>query len=220
MRVGIVDNDSIVRRMLRSVLMKDPRIVVSWDVSSGEEAFALCKDTDGQQDSAEIVLVDMVMPQWNGAKTIQMLTSLANPPICIVFSALGDIDQVRSAFQAGARGYLFKDDKTDVVAELLEKALAGQIVFSPSCSQTVAQMLAASTPVPIDPLPEAKRILTPSEVRILSLVADSYSNNEIAKEIGISVETVKTHLKAIIAKLTVANRAGAVAEGFRLGLIK
>lgn len=222
MYVGLVDNDAMALSALRALLDKESEIEVIWDVADGFSAVAECENPSSDRPNVDVVLVDMDMPELDGAETIQRIQNLENPPKCVVFSVLDSFEQVKSAFQAGATGYLFKDDNPSFIAKALKRAYSGEMVFSAGCSKELIHLLiSVDHPKTISGRKQkkGKPLLTARETQILNFVADSYSNDEIARKVGISVETVKTHIKAVIAKLGALNRAGAVAEGFRRGIL-
>lgn len=223
MRIGLADDDSLSRNALAEILRKDPTVEIAWSVADGEEAVAACANS-GEEGSAErgatpvdVVLMDLNMRKMDGITAIRRILALPHPPRLVVLSSYATLDKIREAFRAGAVGYLAKDDDPALIVDSLRRVLAGELVFSPTCSLQMVEDLKRESPIRAA-APE-RNPLTPREQQVLGLIADSMSNQEIAKAMGLGLETIKGYVKSIIAKCGVQDRAGAVAYGLRHGLI-
>nr|WP_249290403.1 response regulator transcription factor [Mobiluncus mulieris] len=217
MRIGLVDDDGMVRRLLVDTLAREPDIDIVWDVDSGEAALEASKS-----DPVEILLLDLQMPGMDGIETITEFQRRDEPPLIVVVSALTTLDKVRAAFRAGAVGFFMKEDDAGLIAQSLRRALRGELVFSPKCSQVVVARLMGLAADAAEGEEDVKShgILSERELQVVRLVAEALENKQIASELDISVATVKKHVQSIMDKLGTDNRAGIVAEAFRAGLLQ
>lgn len=217
MRIGLVDDDGMVRRLLVDTLGREPDIDIVWDVDSGEAALEAFKS-----DPVEILLLDLQMPGMDGIETITEFQRRDEPPLIVVVSALTSLDKVRAAFRAGAVGFFMKEDDAGLIAQSLRRALRGELVFSPKCSQVVVARLTGLAADAAEGEEDVKShgILSERELQVVRLVAEALENKQIASELDISVATVKKHVQSIMDKLGTDNRAGIVAEAFRAGLLQ
>lgn len=217
MRIGLVDDDGMVRRLLVDTLGREPDIDIVWDVDSGEAALEAFKS-----DPVEILLLDLQMPGMDGIETITEFQRRDEPPLIVVVSALTTLDKVRAAFRAGAVGFFMKEDDAGLIAQSLRRALRGELVFSPKCSQVVVARLTGLAADVAEGEEDVKShgILSERELQVVRLVAEALENKQIASELDISVATVKKHVQSIMNKLGAKNRAGIVAEAFRAGLLQ
>lgn len=221
MRVALVDDDKIVRESLARVLGAVDYIELSWIAGSGQEAIDICvaeQELPADQ-RVQVLVTDLQMPGVDGITLIRRLTALPDSPKIVVLSSFAQLDYITEAFRAGASGYFAKDDDSSLIADNLLKVAGGELAFSPTCSEEVAQMLCQARRSYTDFQSHAVGLLTDRELEVLQLAADSFSNREIARKLGLSEQTVKVHFRAIFPKLGVADRAGAVAFGIRHGLI-
>ncbi|WP_035848530.1 response regulator [Kitasatospora azatica] len=206
-RLLIVDDHPIVRDGLRGVFEGDPDFQVVGEAGDGAEgvdrALALTPD---------VVLMDLRMPRTGGVEAIRLLRERA-PDIRVLVLTTFDTDaDVLPAVEAGATGYLLKDAPREELVRAVRAAQQGQAVLAP----TVAQKLLGHVRTPA---PSPSELLTDRELEILRLVAAGTTNKEAAKRLFISEATVKTHLLHLYAKLGVRDRAAAVAEGYKRGLL-
>lgn len=220
MRIGLVDDDGMVRRLLVDTLGREPDIDIVWDVDSGEAALEAFKSGP-----VEILLLDLQMPGMDGIETITEFQRRDEPPLIVVVSALTTLDKVQAAFRAGAVGFFMKEDDAGLIAQSLRRALRGELVFSPKCSQVVVARLTglaadAADAAEGEEYVKSHGILSERELQVVRLVAEALENKQIASELDISVATVKKHVQSIMNKLGAKNRAGIVAEAFRAGLLQ
>lgn len=217
MRIGLVDDDGMVRRLLVDTLAREPDIDIVWDVDSGEAALEAFKSGP-----VEILLLDLQMPGMDGIETITEFQRRDEPPLIVVVSALTTLDKVQAAFRAGAVGFFMKEDDAGLIAQSLRRALRGELVFSPKCSQVVVARLTglAADAAEGEEYVKSHGILSERELQVVRLVAEALENKQIASELDISVATVKKHVQSIMDKLGTDNRAGIVAKAFRAGLLQ
>lgn len=218
MRIALVDDDAFVRRLLARTLGNEPRAEIVWDADSGEAALE-----QFLANPVDVVLVDLQMPGMSGIATVEAFQKLSNPPVTIAVSALTTVDKVQAAFRAGVRGYFMKEDNPALIVDCLQRALKGELVFSPKCSKVIVEQLKGASTVPLlraNGESVWEGVLSDRELEIVQFLADSLDTKEIARKLGTSVETVRKQIQSLMSKLGVNNRAGAVAVAFRAGLLR
>jgi DNA-binding NarL/FixJ family response regulator len=179
---------------------------VAGEAADGVEAVdrAMAADVD-------VVLMDLRMPRMGGVEAIRLLRECAPGIRVLVLTTFDGDSDVLPAVEAGATGYLLKDAPRDELLRAVHAAYLGQAVLAPS----VAQKLLGRVRTPVPPAES----LTARELKVLTLVASGTTNREAAKQLFISEATVKTHLLHTYAKLGVRDRAAAVAEAYKRGLL-
>ncbi|QYC40051.1 Transcriptional regulatory protein LiaR [Nonomuraea coxensis DSM 45129] len=204
-RLLIVDDHPIVRHGLHAAFEAEPDIHVAGEAANGREGIdrAVALQVD-------IVLMDLRMPEMDGVTAITALRR-SHPHIkTLVLTTFDGDSDVLPAIEAGASGYLLKDAPTEELLRAVRAAAAGEPVLSPS----VAGRLMGQVRKPV-----VKAVLTDRELQVLALVADGASNRQAAAKLFISEASIKTHLLHIYDKLGVRDRAAAVGEGYRRGLL-
>jgi NarL family two-component system response regulator LiaR len=204
-RVLLADDHGIVREGLRVFLGYDPELAVVGEAADGAEAVQLARELH-----PDVVLMDLLLPVMDGiAATAAIRRELPETEVIALTSAL-ESKLVVGAVKAGAIGYLLKDTQAAELRRAIKAAAAGQIQLSP---QALARLLRE---LQTDGTPEA---LTRRETEVLHLLARGQSNKEIAQTLQIVEDTVKTHIRHILAKLGVQSRTQAVLQAMHLGLI-
>ena len=144
---------------------------------------------------------------------------LASPGVQLLLMAVAPgTDQVMDAIRAGASGCLLKDSEGDQILAGIAAAAAGESALSPPVASALVERLRAHEPLPV-PGTNNRPTLTGRESEVLSLIVDGKDNNEIAAELVISSETVKTHVSTLLDKLEAGNRAEAAVKAVRAGLV-
>ena len=204
-RVLIADDHSVVREGLRMFLGRDPELEVVGEAADGEEAVQLARKL-----RPDVVLMDLLMPGIDGiTATATVRNELPDTEVVALTSVLESASVV-GAVKAGAIGYLLKDTKAAELRRSIKAAAAGQVQLSPQASAYLMREVRTSeTPEP----------LTERETEVLSLLAQGKSNKEIARHLHVVEDTVKTHVRHILAKLGVQSRTQAVLSAQRLGLV-
>ena len=200
-RVLAVDDHDVVRTGIKAIVANEPDMSVVAEAADGSDALAMY-----DEHGPDVVLMDLRMPRMGGIAAIQAIVA-AHPDARVVAltSYEGDADIYR-ALDAGACGYLVKDMTGPQVVAAIRTAAAGKRVIPPA----VAGRLAEFTP---------RVDLTPREIDVLRLAAKGLRNRDIARVIGRTEETVKVHLKHIMAKLDVDDRTEAVTLAHQRGII-
>jgi len=206
-RVVLVDDHRIVRRGLRSFLEAFPDIAVVGESASGEEVL---EQVEGWL--PDVVIMDLLMPGgMDGMETTRRLRSITPHTQIVVLTAHTDDARLVAALRAGAIGYVRKDAEPDILLAAVRAAACGQSMLDPAVAGTVLQDLVGSAEIGHD--------LTDRELEVLRLLAHGRTNRQIAEELVLGEETVKTHVGNILAKLHLAHRTQAVVHAFKQGLI-
>ena len=211
-RVVLVDDQTLVRRGIRSLLELVDDVAIVAEAGDGEEALAVVR-----REKPDVVLLDVRMPKKGGLDVLRELQTAGSPPPTILLTTFDDDEVLLEGVKAGARGYLLKDVSLEQLTEAIRTVAQGGTLIRPAITERVLRGLehvrrdfdALSPPDP----------LTRREVEILRLMAGGYSNREIAGVLGTAEGTIKNHASSILSKLGVRDRTRAVLKGLELGYI-
>lgn len=213
MKVLLIDDHTLFRLGLKGLLERSEIEVVA-QASTGQQGL----DLADKHDDAEVILLDMRMPDMDGLLVLKKLRQNGIKIPITMLTTSSDEDDLVQTLRSGAQGYLLKDmDPEDLVAAL-RKIVAGETVVAPQLTGTLARALQDPTDKekPKTPLSD----LTPRELEIIQHLAEGQSNKAIARDLGISDGTVKLHVKAILRKLNVRSRVEAAVIAVENGLGK
>ena len=219
--VGLADDDALVRSTLTELLATTDDIRVVWTACDGRETLALLRSPEAPE--IQVLLLDVQMPRLDGMTLAEMLHR-ERPDIAILILTTFVADGVLNrALAAGVRGFIAKEDRVETLADTIRNVAAGNTVLSPASSAIIGGWSAPTTPAATSPdvsnaLPPGVT-LSPRESEVLVLMVEALSNRQIATRLHLSETTVKTHVSAIIAKLGVQDRVGAVVYALRNGLV-
>ncbi len=210
LRVLIADDHALFRRGLEMVLDKEPDIEVAGEATDGDEVVA-----KAQELMPDVVLMDVRMPKRSGIEATQQIKELL-PHVKILMLTISDEEaDLYDSIKAGASGYLLKEISTDEVADAIRSVNAGHSRISPAMAsklltefQTMSKRTDERQQVP-------PPRLTDREMEVLKLVAKGMGNRDIAKELYISENTVKNHIRNILEKLQLHSRMEAVIYAVR-----
>jgi DNA-binding NarL/FixJ family response regulator len=209
-RVLIADDHPLFRDGMRGLLGSLPDMEVVGEASSGEQAIELARELQ-----PDVILMDIKMPGINGIEATREILHTSPRIGVLVVTMFEDDDSVFAAMRAGARGYLLKDSSGQEVGHAIRAVASGEAIFGPGVAQRLISFFSAPSPaVSLRTFPE----LTAREEEVLSLVAQGKSNQQIAKELFLSLKTVRNHVSNIFLKLQVADRAQAVIRAREAGL--
>ena len=200
--VILIDDHTVLRAGLASLLGTRPEISVIGEAGDGETGIALAKRL-----SPDVAIVDLMMPGIDGVETTKRIRQECPRTNVLIFTTYGSSNDLSLALEAGARGALIKNAELPELLDALRAVSNGDSVFSPEIRQTLAHA---------HPIPQ----LSPRQSEILGFITRGLSNQDIAREIGISLPMVKEHLNALFEKIGAANRAEAVAIALRKHLLK
>lgn len=210
-RVLIADDQPLVRTGLRMILSTEPGIEVVAEAVDGAQAVALC-----ERHRPDVALMDVRMPGVDGIAATRAITAGDDPPRVLVLTTF-DLDEVvYDALRAGASGFLLKDAPEDRLVTAIHVVAEGGSLFAPSVTRRLIEEFATRAPRQGAPVSG----LTEREHEVLGLVARGLSNAEIARELVVSENTVKTHVARLLMKLGVRNRVQAVVLAYESGLVR
>ncbi|GAA3763607.1 response regulator transcription factor [Plantactinospora mayteni] len=215
-RVLIADDQAMVRQGFGALLAAQPDLLVVGDAANGAEAVTAARRLD-----PDVVLMDVRMPVLDGlAATRQLLgdrPETARPRVLILTTFDLD-DYVYEALRAGASGFLLKDAPAADLVHAVRVVAAGDALLAPAVTRRLIAEFAAR-PGRDRPRPVSLAGLTPRETEVLRLIARGRSNGEIAAELVVAEQTVKTHVGRILSKLDLRDRAQAVVVAYESGLV-
>ncbi len=211
-RVFLVDDQTLVRQGVRSLLALSDEIEVVGEAGDGASAIERIPAV-----RPDVVLLDMRMPNLSGLDVLRALSQAGALPPTIILTTFDDDQLVVAGIKAGARGYLLKDVSLDQLVEAVRTVAGGGSLVAPVVTQRLLTGLKGleTTFASLDrPDP-----LTDRETEILRLMAGGFSNKEIANSLGVAEGTVKNHVSNILSKLGVRDRTRAVLKAFELGIV-
>ncbi|WP_316156074.1 response regulator transcription factor [Cupriavidus sp. BIC8F] len=217
-RVLIVEDDpAALSRLVQAVEMHAPATVVAGCTASATEALAWLA-----QHQPDVLLCDLGLPDGSGIDVIRDARARYPACDCMVVTVFGDDQHVLASIEAGAIGYLLKDETTDRIAASIGELRGGGSPMSPLIARQVVNRLrgAPAEAVARDTAATGAVVLSVRENEILDLISRGYTYAETARYLGLSVHTVQSHIKNIYGKLAVRSRGEAVFEAAKLGLLK
>ncbi len=209
-KVLVVDDHQVVREGLRRILELDKEIEVVGEARSGEEAIAKATAV-----APDVVIMDVRMPECNGVEATAALQQKLPQAKVLILTVSEENEDLFNAVRAGARGYLLKSAELDGIVSAIRVVAAGDVIITPVMA---AKMMNELRHVSKNKTKDEVE-LSDRERQVTQLVAQGANNKEIAASLSVSEATVKAHLKAILEKLHVKNRAQAVAKAMAKGLL-
>lgn len=214
-RVVLADDHCVFRIGLREFLEELPDVEVVAEVGTGDaavkEALTLRPD---------LVVMDIRMPGKDGIQATREIRAQLPSTEVLVLSALDTEEQIVDALEAGARGYLLKDDDPETMANAIRTASAGRLYLGPTLAKRVLQRLAREPAVLATGKSARCTELTPEEVSVLRFLTEGKKVREIARMLDVSERTMRNHLRAIFLKLGVRDRTQAVIHAIRTGIVQ
>jgi DNA-binding NarL/FixJ family response regulator len=208
--VFLVDDHAIVRSGVSAYLDMVDDITVAGEASTGQQALDRIAALEPAGGLPDVVLMDLLMPGMDGIEATRQLK--ARWPVIEVVAVTSFLEEakVRAALQAGAAGYLLKDAQAGDVAAAIRAAAAGQCHLDPAAAKLLAASLRAPRP--------AAETLTGREREVLTLIAEGSTNRQIARQLGVTERTARTHVSNILAKLQLTSRTQAALWAVQEGL--
>jgi NarL family two-component system response regulator LiaR len=203
-RVVIADDHRVVRDGLSFLLSQEPDIDVVGEAGDGEQTLRVVAAT-----RPDVLLLDLLMPKLDGHGVLAALGGLPGQPAVVVLTSITDDEHLVRALHAGATSYLLKTAAADDVVAAIHAAATD----TANLSRDLLTRLTRSLHKP--PAPDPLHALSPREREVLRLVARGHSNRQIARELRIGDETVKTHVSSVLAKLGVQDRIQAAIFALR-----
>jgi PAS domain S-box-containing protein len=221
-RLLIVDDHALVREGIRTVLESAPDLEVIAEATNGREALELCRSL-----SPDLILMDVRMPEMDGLKATRAIKEEFPTTIVLMVTTYDNPDYLLKAIKAGAAGYVLKDATKQQLLGSVRKVLGGESPLDQGLAMRLLWRLTDETRQQAVALPEPPKEdqallpepLTARELEVLRLLPLGETNQQIARELGVSRTTVKTHVAHIIAKLGVSDRTQAAVRAIELGLL-
>jgi len=198
----IADDHEVVREGLRLALSRSTRIRVIGEATDGASAVALA-----ERRRPDVVIMDLRMPDMDGLEATEQVLARAPNTGILIFTAYGERSLLQRGLESGARGYILKEAPHETLLKAIDKLAAGEGYIDPAL---MPAFLSGK---------EGTEMLTPRERQILQLLADGMSNADVARQLFISQETVKSHVRHILTKLEADTRTHAVAIALRDSII-
>jgi len=208
-RLLIADDHPAFRRGLELMLADIDDIEIVGEAETGQRAVELA-----EQDSPDVVLMDLRMPDLDGIEATRRLCRGTPTPAVVVLTMFEDDDSVYAAMRAGARGYLLKGAEQDEIIRSVRAAASGEAIFGPEVAQRVIAHFASGSGSTAAAFPS----LTDREREVLEMIAAGKGNATIAHELMISLKTVRNHVSHIFTKLQVSDRSAAIVKAREAGL--
>lgn len=209
-RVVIVDDHEMVREGLRTILQSEPDLEVVGDTGLGEAVPDLVERTE-----PDIVLLDARLPDVNGPEVCRRLRGSHPAVRVIIVTTFSDDDLVDECIRAGARGFVVKDVEKFSLKQSVRAVHRGEGAIAPSIAGRILDRIRVQTATAEPSQPT----FTPVQTQILRLISEGFSNREIAAQVHLSENTVKSHVQEIFHRLEVRNRVEAAIRATKEGLI-
>lgn len=207
----VVDDQAMVRQGFSALLAAQPDISVLGDASDGVEAVEVCARL-----RPDVVLMDVRMPRRDGLWAARQVIGSGGGTKVLMLTTFDIDDYVYEALRIGASGFMLKDAPADELVRAVRVVAAGEALLAPSITRRLIEEVTARRSR--SPRASAVSALTPREREVLELVSDGKSNAEIAADLFVSEQTVKTHVSSMLTKLSLRDRAQAVVFAYENGL--
>jgi DNA-binding NarL/FixJ family response regulator len=211
--VLIADDQRMVRRGFRVILETEPDITVVAEAGDGREAVELIRSH-----RPAVALLDIRMPTMDGLHAARQVLTPGQETRVLILTTFDADEYVYEALRAGASGFLLKDAPADQLITAVRSVAAGDALLDPAITRRLISRFALAARAPAG-LPAELRPLTARELDVLRLVARGLSNQEIARELTVEENTVKTHVSRILTKLGLRDRVQAVVLAYELSFV-
>lgn len=203
--IFIIEDDPIILESLKSIIETEPEFKYCGGCNSAEEGIATLENIH-----PDVLLLDISLPGMNGLSAIPIINDLQPDLNILILTVHEDTDTVFSALRNGAVGYLLKGYSMQSVFNGIKEVINGGAPISPSIARSIIDTFR------VENIP----VLSTREMQVLQKLGNGSNNSQIAKELYVSTNTIKAHVKSIYKKLHVHTRVGAVKTALRKGLIK
>jgi DNA-binding NarL/FixJ family response regulator len=200
--VLLADDHEVVREGLRLALLRSPHIRVVGEAPDGETAVSLA-----ERRRPDVIVMDLRMPGMDGIEATEEIMRRLPDARVLIFTAYSERALLQRGLESGARGYILKEAPHETLLRAIEKVAAGETFVDPALMSVLTGARGGTD------------VLTPREREILQLLADGMSNADVAGQLFISQETVKSHVRHILTKLEADTRTQAVAIALRDAMI-
>ncbi len=211
--VLLVDDHTVVRQGLRALLRAEEDIEVIGEAENGRQAVMLARKTP-----PDVIVMDVAMPMLNGLEaTRQILRNTPNVKV-LVLTSYGDDECVEQMMHAGACGYLIKQTAANELLKAIREVQRGNAFFSPSIAKRLRDQCRNAFSTGSSARKGGE--LTSRESEVLQLIAEGYSNKQIAAELAISIKTVEKHRQQVMNKLNIHDVAGLTRYAISKGMVE
>jgi len=207
-KLVVVDDHTLFRRGLISLVSEMPDFRVVGEASNGHEALQVIERTE-----PDIILLDINMPVMNGIEALNEIRKLNHTPKVLMLTISQNDEDLINAIVAGANGYVLKNTEPETLRNTILQVLLGNSVLAPEVTAKVFQAVRRSQ------TDRNRGLLSDREVEVLGCLARGQTTSQIAAVLFISENTVKTHIRHILEKMEVNNRAEAVARAAQMDLL-
>ena len=201
-RVMIVDDHTMVRRGLATILKVFDDLMLAGEAENGVAAITRCGEV-----LPDVILMDMVMPEMDGAAATRVIREKYPQVQVIALTSFKEGELIKNALEAGAIAYLLKDVSADDLSRAIRAAHAGRATLSPEAAQALVETANQPPALGLD--------LTEREREVLALMVEGLNNTQIAGRLTVSPSTIKSHVSNVLSKLGVASRTEAVTLALR-----
>ena len=206
-RVLLADDHLIVRDGLKNLLLQEG-FEVTGEASNGQKAVELAKGL-----RPDVALIDFSMPVLNGIDAARAIHTTSPQTKTILLTMYKEEQYVLEALRAGIKGYVLKTQAGAELVHAIRSTLQGETYLSPAISESVVKAALAKGAAAIDPLTQRERA-------VVQLIAEGKSNKEVSQQLGMSVKTVESHRRNVMAKLDIHETASLVRHAIKIGLIQ
>ncbi|MCQ1579216.1 response regulator [Streptomyces parvus] len=215
-RAVIADDQMMVRQGFTVLLNAEPDIEVVGQAVNGLDAIDKVAEL-----APDVVLMDIRMPELGGIEATRRITAPEGSTVKVLVLTTFDLDEyVYEALRAGASGFLLKDASADELAHAVRVVASGDALLSPNITKRLIVEFSRTAGAPRAPLKERVGDLTERETEVLTLIAGGLSNAEIARQLIVAEQTVKTHVGRILVKLGLRDRTQAAVFAYESGLVR
>ena len=214
-RVLLADDHHLFREGVANILNAQPDLEVIGEASDGLEVLVKARKL-----KPDLILMDIGMPGCDGVEATQRIKQELPDTVIVILTVRDEDEKLFEAIQCGAQGYLLKSIRSQELVSMIRGALHGEAAITPALGGRMLEEFRRLGRQPVTIFPEQEMTLTGREKEVLSLVAQGASDQEIADDLVISVHTVKSHMRNILAKLQLGHRHEAAQYALREGLIQ
>jgi two-component system, NarL family, response regulator NreC len=206
-RVLLADDHAIVREGVKNLLLQEG-FEIAGEASDGKKALELAKKL-----RPDVALIDFSMPILNGIDAARKIHVACAGTKTILLTMYRDEQYVLEALRAGIKGYVLKTQAGADLVHAIRSTLQGETYLSPAISESVVKAALAKAATASDPLTQRER-------EVLQLIAEGKTNKEVSQQLGMSVKTVESHRRNLMAKLDIHETAGLVRHAIKIGLVQ
>ncbi len=212
----LVEDHAVTRFGLKILLDNVPGYIVVAEAEDGNQAVNLTLEH-----KPNVVLMDVGLPNLDGIDATKKIKQLSPDSRVVIFTAHDRDDDIFAAFAAGADGYCLKDASLETLLLAISAVASGAGWLDPRIAGRVLSFYSRNSTQPAQPVKDTSvsAALSDRELEVLQLVVDGMSNNAIAKQLFLSIETVKSHMRHIMSKLSITDRTQAAVKALRSGLL-